>query len=1019
MPGTSTLRPGSCTVARIVRAFGACAIGVGALGACASDAERPGAPGSPSRLAQSAVPADGRRLAIDSLQRLGDSTYRRSADSAGRLWNRALIEARALGDSIRIARALTGLGQAARQLGRFTEARRLGEEALALKRRHGMTEELFRSYNALGLLAWGEGRLGEASRLLAAAAEAARATDDRVSLAKAMVNSGLVASDLAAFTAARRAYASAGDAARSLGDSVTLARALNNLGALEVKMGDPVAAVASLAEARRIALAIGDSVVELNARGQLALAYEGLGEPQRAFALLDSALAMARRAGRRQEAAENLKLMADLYRAAGSHQHALDHYRRARIATEALGQPEELGNVLREEAVAHASLGNLPLATERARSALALHRRAGLAYAEARDRLVLASFARRRGRFAEAEAELRTARATAARLDAPALALQTLLAEAELAADRGQWRAALAVLQHAGTRLEVASDRERAQVLALRARALEQLRQVDAAVAAGREAVSTLERVRARYGSGELRTTFASERVEVYTGQVLRLLRAGRTEEAFEVADRARGRSLLDHLGASRTAIVQSAATGLRDQEALLRRIDALVAQLRLDESTPPRERAASASATASELRDSLGAARAEYEALLARRGGATPERRMAGAAPTSAREVIASLHPGEALLEYLVTPDALLVFVVTGAGVTVRMVPERADNLAARVQLARELLRRRDREEAAQGVLRALHPLLLGPLREATTQGRPIERLIVVPHGALVYLPFAALVDPASGRYLMQDVSLLHLPTSGALPALRGSPGAIASVAATEVFAPFPDSLRGTADEAREVARARRSARLHVGPRASEAQVRAALGSGGVVHIATHARMNGRNPLFSQIALAGTPGAHTGDNGRLEVHELLDLRVPSPLVFLSGCETALGGAWATRFDTGEDFTTIAQAFLHAGARNVVATLWRIDDAGAAAFATRFYAATGMPYPEALAYAQRSLLGDARFRSPYFWAAYQLTGDGGAAGADRRPRAATRDHGPTTPAQRALAGSRETATGGT
>ena len=106
-----------------------------------------------------------------------------------------------------------------------------------------------------------------------------------------------------------------------------------------------------------------------------------------------------------------------------------------------------------------------------------------------------------------------------------------------------------------------------------------------------------------------------------------------------------------------------------------------------------------------------------------------------------------------------------------------------------------------------------------------------------------------------------------------------------------------------------------------------------------------------------------------------------------APLVFLSGCETALGGAWSTRFDTGEDYTTLAQTLLYAGAGNVVATLWRIDDAGAAAFAAHFYRYLGPAgVAEGLARAQRAMLADPRYRSPYYWAAYEATGSGISAG---------------------------------
>ena len=99
--------------------------------------------------------------------------------------------------------------------------------------------------------------------------------------------------------------------------------------------------------------------------------------------------------------------------------------------------------------------------------------------------------------------------------------------------------------------------------------------------------------------------------------------------------------------------------------------------------------------------------------------------------------------------------------------------------------------------------------------------------------------------------------------------------------------------------------------------------------------------------------------------------------------MFLSGCETGVGEAWSSAFDLGEDYTTLGQSFLFAGARNVVATLWRIDDEGAAEFSRRFYGwLRTLPVPEALARAQVEMLSSGPRRSPYFWAAFEVMGDG-------------------------------------
>ena len=156
----------------------------------------------------------------------------------------------------------------------------------------------------------------------------------------------------------------------------------------------------------------------------------------------------------------------------------------------------------------------------------------------------------------------------------------------------------------------------------------------------------------------------------------------------------------------------------------------------------------------------------------------------------------------------------------------------------------------------------------------------------------------------------------------------------------------------------------------------------RQALETAPLVHVATHAELNTQNPMFSSIALTSTRPGDRSNDGRLEVHELLGMHVESSLVFLSGCETGLGAAWSTTFRRGEDFTTLAQAFLYAGARSVVATLWRIEDGAAAVFAERFYEGLrDNAAPEALAAAQRAMLRDPRYAAPYDWAAYTIMGD--------------------------------------
>jgi CHAT domain-containing protein len=108
-------------------------------------------------------------------------------------------------------------------------------------------------------------------------------------------------------------------------------------------------------------------------------------------------------------------------------------------------------------------------------------------------------------------------------------------------------------------------------------------------------------------------------------------------------------------------------------------------------------------------------------------------------------------------------------------------------------------------------------------------------------------------------------------------------------------------------------------------------------------------------------------------------VHEVfgLDLRRAS-LVVLSGCESGVD-----QIDGGDELVGFPRAFLYAGAASVLATLWRVDDEASAALMQSFYRhlRAGDTPSRALRAAQLDIQQEERWRAPYFWAAFRLTGD--------------------------------------
>ncbi|MEA2713021.1 MAG: hypothetical protein QOK27_982, partial [Gemmatimonadales bacterium] len=920
----------------------------------------------------------------------GEAVYLRgNFDSATAFWRAGLREARQSGDSALQARLLTWLGLAAYRQGKYPEAHRNGEAALALKLKLGLRTEVSKSYNALGLLAWNEGKLPQAIQLFQAASKTARDAADQSALAKAANNLALVHTELGQFAEARTGFRAALESGHKLSDRRIEGGALTNLAMLDIQTGNPVDAIASLEEARGLYRSIGYETGEQNSLGQLGTAYQALGEPRLALAALDTALQVARREGLRQEEASDLELIAEIYRDAGDPQRALELYRQAQPLNAELGLEVDRGTDLRNQAEIQASLGRAILARQLAIQARAIHRSARARLQELRDNLLLADLAARSGAHAEVGSVLRRADHLAAELDARTARLETALTTARIADGEKDSRAVLRVLKSARVDLAQGGYGTEWQAAMLKARAYARLGALQLALSSGREAVAAVERVRANFGSGFLRTSYVADKSAPYSDLVETLLRMGRTEEAFEVADALRARALVEHLATTEedhgptSTTLQSLAQG----ETLLRQIELLVSREDALEETPPAERSAGAADQIRFLAEEINRTRSAYEALavdLAERDAVGSA--LLGARRASAVQVRMALHPGEALLEYLVTPARVVLFVVTRDAVHQFATPIAIAKLESRVRVARELVARSPQGAPPElSALDSLYDILVRPaVGSGVLQG--IDRLTLVTHSFLSYLPFAALRNSATHHYVVEDYALNQLPSAAVLPVLRGggsdSRGTSHGSIMAAIFAPFPKALPASAREASSVRRATGQAELYLGGRATEKWVRSALATPSIVHVATHGTMNPRNPMFSRIALAPGGAGLSEDDGWLEVHEVLGLHIRSPLVFLSGCQTGAGAAWAGGFGRGEDYATLAQAFLYAGAKSVVATLWRIEDEGAAVFADRFYRLLEqMGGPDALASAQREMLHDPAYQAPYFWAAYQIAGN--------------------------------------
>jgi CHAT domain-containing protein len=145
-------------------------------------------------------------------------------------------------------------------------------------------------------------------------------------------------------------------------------------------------------------------------------------------------------------------------------------------------------------------------------------------------------------------------------------------------------------------------------------------------------------------------------------------------------------------------------------------------------------------------------------------------------------------------------------------------------------------------------------------------------------------------------------------------------------------------------------------------------------------VHFATHGFVNGTRPELSGLVLSLVDPRGQAQDGFLSAPDIFNLRLTADLVVLSGCRTALG-----KEVRGEGLVGLTRAFMYAGAGDVVASLWNVDDAATAELMRRFYG--GMLGPRrmspaaALRAAQRSMWTSPRWRAPYYWSGFLIQGD--------------------------------------
>ncbi len=273
---------------------------------------------------------------------------------------------------------------------------------------------------------------------------------------------------------------------------------------------------------------------------------------------------------------------------------------------------------------------------------------------------------------------------------------------------------------------------------------------------------------------------------------------------------------------------------------------------------------------------------------------------------------------------------------------------------------------------ESVDAAARRVGSLLLGSLPEPSQPG---GRLLVESDPLLGNLPWPAVEaggDPIGLRYDLEEMpSLLLVPRPAAPLNPTGESLVVGASVASGENAPLPEVL----DEAKAVTRLERDPRLLLAARATEAEVVASMGSATAIHFAGHAtREGGETRLL--LAPSGTEKSWL-DSELLRRHPPGKARLAVFSAFATGQRQE---SW--NHGMGDIVDTLAAL----GVPQVVATRWQIDSAAAVPMMAVFYGglANGLTVPRALTAARQSLVRDARYRHPYYWAAYYASGSGDA-----------------------------------
>jgi CHAT domain-containing protein len=501
------------------------------------------------------------------------------------------------------------------------------------------------------------------------------------------------------------------------------------------------------------------------------------------------------------------------------------------------------------------------------------------------------------------------------------------------------------------------------------------------------QASDVIEGMLLRVSGAYFESSLLSTMSEIYLGDFKLAADQNAIPTAFDIIERARGRAVADILRSrtgdppppSKDASIQGQIVQIQTQ--LLNTDDTAQRSKLLDDLTQEEEQFGYVS-------DMLN-----------------PVQRHVETHPITLATAQESILPDESILEYVLAEPASYCIALTRNHAAIVKLPAGQAQIE---KLVSSFLTKVTQRQFAWEDAKQLYSLLLEPIPESFR----LQHLVIVPDGSLHQLPFDALID-SDGNYVLKTHVVSFAPSTTVLCFLRNRQDKIRTEMAFLGVGDVPYDLQppteggGAGREAlRFVARgiydisgahlfhlpaARqevmdadaalgwpKDSLLLLGGDATKAKFESEpLANFRVIHFAVHGMSAPHFPERSALVLGRDP--HRPDDGLLQFREIAQLPLTADLVTLSACDTATGELQGEEGSTG-----LVQAFLFAGAKSVVASVWSADDSSTQLLMKQFYThlAEKEDKASALRHAKLDYLEKMGNRAPIYWAPFVLVGDG-------------------------------------